>query len=90
MDLDFFRDVILDEVPDELLSAEKTFETCIMGIGYLKCHLKSVGQESGVGKDSSQAECQISPPRYKRGSCRRQRFNWVKTALQGQERSVPS
>ncbi len=25
----------------------------------------------------------LKQPRYKRGSCRRQRFNWVKIALQG-------
>ncbi len=46
----------LDKIPDELLPAEKTFETCIMGIGYLKSHRQSVGQGGGVSKDSSQAE----------------------------------
>jgi hypothetical protein len=43
VDLYLIRDVILDEVPDELLLAEKALEAGIVVIGYLESHMASVG-----------------------------------------------
>ena len=43
MALYLLRDVILNEVPDELLMAEKALEAGIVIIGYLESHKESVG-----------------------------------------------
>ena len=44
MALYLIGDLILNKIPDELLPAEEAFETGIVSIGYLVCHMGMLAQ----------------------------------------------